>query len=131
MVKVYILDGTLPKTSYRTLFQTPGKPSTDHLLFRPTGLMCHDTKKLVRKISKRLVPRLPKLYTTVRMGFYKNISLHNIRKVLNIFNEKEGSKDKVVLSLNTQKTFVKINCAIFLTTRFRFGEGLLDGLLSV
>lgn len=63
------------------------------------------------------------------MGLYKNASLHNIRRFLNILHEKEGGKDKVVLSLNTQQAFVKINGAAFLTTRFR--EGLLDGLLSV
>lgn len=65
------------------------------------------------------------------MGLYKNVSLYIIRRVLNILHEKEGGKDKVVLSLNTQQAFVNINGATFLTTGFRFREGLLDEFFSV
>lgn len=60
-------------------------------------------------LARRLDPHLSKLIHNDQNGFVRNRQgFHNIRRVLDILHEKADIKDSVILSLDAQQGFDRI-----------------------
>ena len=89
--------------------------------YRPISLLNSDIKIISEVLALRLVQYLPSIINADQCGFIQNRqAFHNVRWVLHILYEREGTKDSYVLSLDAEKVFSRVNGHIC----FKFSLGL-------
>lgn len=130
MFKECSQEGIFPPTMRLAMIipiQKPDKSSTECLSFRPISLMCSDTKTLCKMLEEDWIHNFLNLYITIKMGMWNRQGSHNIRRVLNILHEKACDKNTVVLSLDAQQAFDRIEWHYLfkLLPGFGFGEWFL------
>lgn len=93
--------------------------------FRPISLLGVDVKVLAKALAHRLETVLPQIIHTDQTGFIKGrLSFFNIRRVMDIIYSPSELKDpEILLLLDAEKAFDRVEWSYLLHTLSRFGFG--------
>ena len=93
--------------------------------YRPISLLNTDVKILAKCLALRLELHLPSIISTDQTGFIKNrYSFFNIRRLMNIlYSPPSPDVPEIVLSLDSQKAFDRVEYDYLFCTLERFGFG--------
>lgn len=124
--------GALPLTLTQasiSLLLKKDKDPTNCSSYRPISLLNVDAKILAKILAGRLETVLPTIISEDQTGFIKNRhSFANIRRLLNIvYSHSSDIKPEVVISMDAEKAFDRVEWNyLFLTLeKFGFGEKIL------
>lgn len=124
--------GRLPPTLNDATISLLLKKDKDPLLcssFRPISLLNVDYKILAKLLSLRLQQILPEIISPDQTGFMLGRhSFHNTRRLFNILNTSSSSIPEVVVSLDAEKAFDRVEWDFLFEVMDRFGLG--SGFIS-
>lgn len=120
--------GSLPATFYQAsicLLQKKGKDPLEPASYRPVSLLNVDNKILAKIMATRLEKVLPTIIHEDQTGFIKNRQMtHNIRRLFDIiYSSHSKSNPEILLSLDAEKAFDRVewDYLFFALSRFGFG----------
>lgn len=112
MFKESFHNGIFPTSSRGaqiTLLPKPGKPNNKCENFRPISVLNVDLKIFSKIIARRLEKIIPNIIDKDQNGFVQGRQgFHNVRRILNILFEEKGAADTVLLSLEAEKAFDRV-----------------------
>ena len=117
-------DGPLPNTFYKatiTLLPKPDKDNT-HTNCRPISLMSIDAKILNKILANRILQHIKKLIHHDQVRFIPGMQgFFNICLSINVIHHNNRLKDKnhIILSIDAEKTFDKIQHPFMIKTHIR------------
>ena len=124
--------GTLPPTLYQAIIIVLPKKNKNPLhcgSYRPISLLNVDYKILAKILASRLEVVLSEIIDPDQTGFIKGRSSNtNVRRLLNIIHSPPGLSEEMILSLDAEKAFDRVEWNFLFTTIKRFGFG--DGFVS-
>ena len=118
------LPQTLTEASISLLLK-PGKDPNDCGSYRPISLLNVDVKILAKLLASRLENVITNIISTEQTGFIKGRqSFTNIRKLLNVIHSPaSGETPEVVVSLDAEKAFDRVEFNYLFTVLEKFGFG--------
>lgn len=124
--------GRLPPTLNNATITLLLKKDKDPLLcssFRPISLLNVDYKILAKILALRLQKVLPGIISADQTGFMLGRhSFHNTRRLLNILNMPSSSTPEILVSLDAEKAFDRVEWRFLFEMMDRFGLG--SGFIS-
>lgn len=124
--------GSLPTTLRQASITLLAKKDKDPLLctsYRPISLLNVDFKVLSKVLAKRLESVVPDVVSPDQTGFVLGRhSYSNLRKLFNIIHSVGSKCPEVVISLDAEKAFDRVEFAYLFFTLKKFGVG--DGFIS-
>lgn len=124
--------GQLPPTLTNATITLLLKKDKDPLLcssFRPISLLNVDYKILAKILALRLQGVLPQIISSDQTGFMLGRhSFHNTRRLFNILNMPSSSTPEVVVSLDAEKAFDRVEWDFLFEVMEKFGLG--SGFIS-
>lgn len=122
-------------TAIITLIPKPNKDLTQPANYRPLSLINVDLKIITKTLATRLETVIPLLIHFDQTGFIKNRhSSDNLRKLFNLINIAQQDKAKsIILSLDAEKAFDKVNWQFLFHTlrKFGFGESFIHWIQTL
>ena len=122
-------------TAVITLVLKPNKDPTHPSSYRPLSLMNTDLKIITKTLASRIETVIPSLIHPDQTGFIKNRhASDNIRRLFNLISIVQKQQQKtIILSLDAEKAFDKVNWSFLFTTlrKFGFGESLIHWIRTL
>uniref|UniRef100_A0A8C5HQA3 Reverse transcriptase domain-containing protein n=1 Tax=Gouania willdenowi TaxID=441366 RepID=A0A8C5HQA3_GOUWI len=114
------------------------KPDKNPILpssYRPISLINTDLKIISKALTSRLEKVVQSIIHQDQTGFIKNRhSTDNVRRLFNVINMAQNSKKKtIILSLDAEKAFDRVNWSFLLTVlgKFGFGESFIQWISTL
>lgn len=110
-------------TAIITLILKPNKDPTYPSSYRPLSLINTDLKIITKTLATRIETVMPTIIHPDQTGFIKNRhASDNIRRLFNLIDISQQQQNNVIIvSLDAEKAFDKVNWTFLLTTLHRFG----------
>ncbi len=124
-------------TALITLLLKPDKDPTHLSSYRPLSLINTDIKIISKALTNRIEKVIPSIIHPDQTGFIKGRqSSHNTRKLFNLMqlsNNKKSETIIIILSLDAQKAFDRVNWRFLFTTlqKFGFGESFINWIRAL
>ncbi len=124
--------GCLPPTLSEASISLLLKSDKDPLLcgsYRPNSLLNVDLKILSKILAQRLQQVLSSIISTDQMGFMLGRhSFHNTRRLLNIISSPSSSSPEVIISLDAEKAFDRVEWGylFFILQKFSFSSDFIS-----
>ena len=112
-------------TALISVLLKPNKDSTLCSSYRPISLINTDLKIISKALSTKLEKVISNLIHPDQTGFIKGRqSSHNTRRLINLINfTKNSNRKTIILSLDAEKAFDKVNWDFLFSTLHKFGFG--------
>lgn len=112
-------------TANITLIPKPNKDLTHPANYRPLSLINTDLKIITKTLATRLETVIPVIIHQDQTGFIKDrYASDNLRKLFNLINITQLERSKsIILSLDAEKAFDKVNWQFLFHTLRKFGFG--------
>lgn len=107
-------------TAAMTLLLKPNKDPSHPSSYRPLSLLNTDLKIITKALATRIETVTPTLIHPDQTGFIRNrYATDNVRRLFNLFNISQERQHKtIIISLNAEKAFDKVNWSFFYSIHF-------------
>ncbi len=111
-----------------TVLLKPDKDALDCSSYRPISVLNVDVKILSKVLASKIEYIIPDIISQDQTGFIKGRhSFINIRKLLNVVHSPASeSNPEVIISLDTEKAFDRVNYLFAVLDKFGFGSKLIS-----
>lgn len=138
MIDEFLITNSIPpmiNTAVITLLLKPDKDPTHLSSYRPLSLLNTDIKIISKALSNRIEKVIPFIIHPDQTGFIKGRqSSYNTRKLFNLMQLSNNKKtETIILSLDAQKAFDRVNWSFLFTTlqKFGFGESFINWIKAL